>query len=117
MFLHAKQLNSGEEHVDSMGADNRPPDKLPTHNANQLSLNVDHGTGLNYPPSVTTSALQVGRQFVTTSRTMSPSTTWVTLLFSHQIVFTKDTSIVTLTWCLSQPNYLQGQPLALLLIN
>jgi len=50
MFLHAKQLNSGEEHVDSMGADNRPPDKSPTHNANQLSLNVDHGTGLNFTP-------------------------------------------------------------------
>ena len=68
------------------------------------------------PPSATTSALQ-GRQLVTTSRTMSPSTTLVTTLFSHQIVFTKDTTIVTLTLCTSQLNYLQGQPLALLVIN
>ena len=68
------------------------------------------------PPSATTSALQ-GRQLVTTSRTMSPSTTLVTTSFSHQIVFTKDTTIVTLTLCTSQLNYLQGQPLALLVIN
>ena len=68
------------------------------------------------PPSATTSALQ-GRQLVTTSRTMSPSTTLVNTLFSHQIVFTKDTTIVTLTLCTSQLNYLQGQPLALLVIN
>ena len=77
---------------------------------------VERELDLILPPSVTTSALQ-GRQFVTTSRTMSPSTNWVTTLFSHQIVFTKDTTIVTLTWCTSQLNYLQGQPLALLVIN
>jgi hypothetical protein len=62
------------------------------------------------PPSATTSALQVGRQFVTTSRTMSPSTIFVTTSCFHPYVFTKDTSIVTLTWCTSQLNYLQGQP-------
>ena len=38
--------------------------------------------------------------------------------FPSKCVFTKDTSIlVNLTWCTSQLNYLQGQPLALLLIN
>jgi hypothetical protein len=54
---------------------------------------------------------------VTTSRTMSPSTILVTTLCFHPNVFTKDTSIVTLTWCTSQLNYLQGQPLALLMIK
>ena len=38
------------EFRDSMGADNRPPDKSPSRNANQLSLNVVHGTGLNFAP-------------------------------------------------------------------
>ncbi len=68
------------------------------------------------PPSATTSALQ-GRQLVNTSRTMSPTTNLVTTSFSCQIVFTKDTTIVTLTLCTSQLNYLQGQPLALLVNN
>ena len=90
-----------------------------------VNITPDTNTGAKYtrtlwreldlilPQSATTSALQE-RQRVTTSRTMSPSTTLVTTSFSHQNVFTKDTTIVTPTLCMSQLNYLQGQPLALL---
>ena len=50
-FLHGKLPKSGEDDVDCMVADNRPPeDKSPSDNANQLSLNVVHETGLNFAP-------------------------------------------------------------------
>jgi hypothetical protein len=50
-FLHGKLPKSGENDVDCMVADNRPPeDKSPSDNANQISLNVVHETGLNFAP-------------------------------------------------------------------
>jgi len=49
-FLHGKQPKSEEDDVDCMVAENRPPDKSPNDNANQLSLSVVHGTGLSFAP-------------------------------------------------------------------
>ncbi len=51
-FQQRKQPNSGKDDVDCkvLAEENHLPDKTPSDNANQVSLNVVHGTGLNYAP-------------------------------------------------------------------
>jgi hypothetical protein len=84
----------------------------------EVHIKPVEGTGIIFAPKCDNFCFTREAVSVFTSRTLSPSTTLVTTSFSHQSVFTKDTStILTLTRCTSQLNYLQGQPLALLLIN
>ncbi len=113
--LHGKQPQRGEETLEAPTVDAHEADMLsvpsPTERVSRVT--AVEGTGLNFAPKCD--------NFCFTSRTVCDhikNNVPINNLGDYVMFLSKCFhSIVTLTWYLSKLNYLQGQPLALLLIN